>query len=401
GKRPWKIVFLILVIALILRACFVFYLKDHFYFDDEYEYWKMVANFISGEGLIAGENLKAYRPPLYPLFLAMLVEAGFGITGIRIVQSVISAMSCVVIFFLSRKIFNEKIAVMASFISCIYPFFIFYSGFLLTETLFVILVLLSVYAFIRLTEPDASNYYGWFAGVITGSAGLCRPTIELFFPFFLLFVLFSKSTQVKKRLIKSMFACIGFIFILSPWIIRNYIVIGKFVPGTTMGGAVFWEGNNPYSEGGPCRYFPEGVWQIEEAKRDQVFYRLTFECIKENPQRFIWLVGRKFLRFWNVVPNASEYRGNLYRFISVASFGLLLPFFVLGMVVFPHNTGSVLLMGLIAFFTLFHMIFLASIRYRLAIEPFVIMFACYGLLWLVERIKKLKKYETVNYRTCL
>ncbi|MCM8822292.1 MAG: glycosyltransferase family 39 protein [Candidatus Omnitrophica bacterium] len=390
-KNSWKIVWSIFVLALILRIGFVFYLQERFYFDDEREYWKMVDNFMSGRGLMVAETLKAYRPPLYPLFIAMLVKAGAGITGIRIVQSIISALCCVVIFFLSRKIFNEKLAIMASLISSVYPFFIFYSGFLLTETLFIILVLLSVYAFVKLIEPEVSFYYGIFAGAMSGIAGLCRPTMELFFPFFLLFVLCSKSELLRTRLKKVFFAFTGFVLILTPWIIRNYIVIGKFVPGTTMGGAVFWEGNNPYSEGGPCRYFPEGVWQIDEAQRDGVFYRLTFEYIKKDPRRFIHILGKKFLRFWNVVPNAVEYSGNLYRFISVTSFGLLLPFFALGILVVPYNAGNVFLIGIIILFTLFHMLFLASIRYRVAIEPFVIILACYGFLWLVKQLKGFKR----------
>ncbi|MCM8764574.1 MAG: glycosyltransferase family 39 protein [Candidatus Omnitrophica bacterium] len=390
-KDTRKVILLIFMIAFALRLGFVFYLQEHFYFDDEYEYWKMVDNFITGRGLMVAENLRAYRPPLYPLFIAMLVKAGAGITGIRIVQSVISALCCVVVFFLSKKIFNEKLAIMASLISSVYPFFIFYSGFLLTETLFIILVLLSVYAFVKLIEPEVSFYYGIFAGAMSGIAGLCRPTMELFFPFFLLIVLGLRCAQLRMRWKKVFFAFMGFILVLAPWIVRNYIVIGKFVPGTTMGGAVFWEGNNPHSEGGPCRYFPQGIWQIDEAQRDGVFYRLTFECIKKDPQRFIRLVGKKFFRFWNVVPNAAEYSGNFYRFISVASFGLLLPFFALGIIVVPYNAGNVFLIGIIILFTIFHMLFLASIRYRVAIEPFVIILACYGFLWLMEQLKGFRK----------
>ncbi|MCM8789322.1 MAG: hypothetical protein NC907_05995, partial [Candidatus Omnitrophica bacterium] len=132
-------------------------------------------------------------------------------------------------------------------------------------------------------------------------------------------------------------------------------------------------------------------WQIDEAQRDGVFYRLTFECIKKDPQRFIRLVGKKFFRFWNVVPNAAEYSGNFYRFISVASFGLLLPFFALGIIVVPYNAGNVFLIGIIILFTIFHMLFLASIRYRVAIEPFVIILACYGFLWLMEQLKGFRK----------
>jgi len=70
------------------------------------------------------------------------------------------------------------------------------------------------------------------------------------------------------------FILLFFVLTLSPWIIRNYRVFGKFIPGTTMGGRVFWEGNNPYSEGGPCRYFPEEIEKMPEAERDSMLWNL-------------------------------------------------------------------------------------------------------------------------------
>lgn len=385
-----KIIFLIFIASFIVRLCFVFYLDKKFYFDDEYEYWKMVNNFLSGKGLMVAETLKAYRPPLYPLFLAMLVKMHAGIPGIRIVQSFISAVTCILIYIVGKKIYNEKVAIMSACISAIYPFFIFYTGFLLTETLFIFLVVLSILTVINLEKSETFPSYGLLTGAVIGFAGLCRPTMELFFPFCLIFILLSRDLLYKK-IRKVLFACAGFIIVLSPWITRNYIAIGKFIPGTTMGGAVFWEGNNPYSEGGPCRYFPEGAWKVEESRRDSFFYNLTFEYIRKDPARFVKLLGKKFLRFWNIVPNAAEYTGNLYRLISVLSFGLLLPFFILGMFMTDYNENTIVLTGIIVFFTLFHMVYLASIRYRVAIEPFYILLACYGFLWFLGQFKKFKK----------
>ncbi len=389
-KNFWKVILLIFFIAFTFRIGFAFYLEERFYFDDEYEYWKIVDNFISGKGLMVAENLKAYRPPLYPLFIALLVKTGFTITGIRIVQSFLSAITCVFIYLISKKIFSERVALLSCFLSAIYPFFIFYTGFLLTETFFIFLVVLCALTMFTLVEPKVFPSYGLVFGATSGFAGLCRPTMELFFPFCLLFILFSADNNII-RLKKILFAFAGFILVLTPWIIRNYIAIGKFVPGTTMGGAVFWEGNNPFSEGGPCRYFPEGVWQVDEAQRDRVFYSLTFECIKKDPQRFLRLLGKKFFRFWNIVPNAAEYSTNFYRALSVLSFGLLLPFFILGLFITKHSLKTLFLVWTIVFFTIFHMIFLASIRYRVAIEPFVIMFASNGFLWLIFQLKGINK----------
>jgi len=389
GKHYFKInniVLLIFLTGFLVRLAFVLLLGAHFYFDDEYEYWKMVTNFLSGKGLMVSETLKAYRPPVYPLFIAILVNCGFGIVGIRIVQAIISAATSVLIYLLGKRVFSERIAILAGFIASFYPFFIFYTGFVLTETLFIFFMVAAVFSFIKIFDSRSVPVYGIITGLITGIAGLCRPTMEAFFPFALIFVLFTVGSY-RSRLLKVLFVGIGFILALSPWIIRNFVVLGRFVPGTTMGGAVFWEGNNPYSEGGPCRYFPEGIWQIDESRRDSIFYRITLDHIKQNPRRFIKLLGKKFVRFWNVVLNASEYRSFFYRLVSILSFGLILPFFIVGIFIPPLDQKKLFLISIIVFFTIFHMIFLASIRYRVAIEPFLILIGCQGLFWVFDHIR--------------
>ena len=378
-----KTLLILFLVSFILRVIFIFTLKNHFYFDDEFEYYRMVENFLSGKGLIVSENLKSFRPPLYPLFLSFLYFLHFNLFFIRIVQAAISSITVIFIYFVGKKIFNRKIGFFSSIISSFYPFFIFYTGFLLTETLFIFLVVLTMY-FLVLTISEEGNTFPIKTGISLGLAGLCRPTMELFLPVIILIILCDRENSLKSRWKKILFISLFFSLTLSPWIMRNYIIFRKFVPGTTMGGWVFWEGNNPKSVGGPCHYFPKNILQMEEITRDKFLYKKTIEVIKENPERFIYLLKNKFIRFWNVVPNASQFQKPLYRILSVFSFGILLPFFILGFIITFKNKKAIPMHLLIIFFTVFHMIFLSSIRYRVAIEPFYIIFAVYGLTFLLS-----------------
>jgi len=376
SKRKILILF---SVAFLIRLIFILTLKNHFYFDDEYEYFNMVKNFLSGRGLIVGETLKSFRPPLYPLFLSLFYGSGCSLITIRIIQAIISSFTVLLIYITGKKIFDEKIGFISAIISTVYPFFIFYTGFLLTETLFVFLVVISIYFYILTLESNKYKIkYLIQCGIYSGLSSLCRPTMEPFFLIFLLFLLMGKENfkiKIKKILLSSLF----FILTLSPWIIRNYVIFKKFVPATTMGGWVFWEGNNPESEGGPCSYFPKDILKMEETKRNSYLYSLAIEEIKKNPKRFIWLLYNKFKRFWNIVPNASQFQKPLYRIISILSFGLLLPFFIIGFFLSLKKKKGLIIHALIVYFTVFHIVFLASIRYRVAIEPFYIIFAVYGL----------------------
>ncbi|HOL22878.1 MAG TPA: hypothetical protein PLQ41_08530, partial [bacterium] len=94
----------------------------------------------------------------------------------------------------------------------------------------------------------------------------------------------------------------------------------------------------------------------------------------------------KFKRFWNVIPNASEFTKPIYRIVSVFSFGIMLPFFILGFFITLKNKKMWFIHSLIILFTVFHIIFLSSIRYRVPIEPFYIIIAVYGFFWLKDRV---------------
>jgi 4-amino-4-deoxy-L-arabinose transferase-like glycosyltransferase len=373
-ERIYKRKILILFFsAFLIRFAFILTLKNQFYFDDEYEYFKMVQNFLSGKGLILSENLKAFRPPLYPFILSILYSLKFNLLGIRIFQAILSSLTVVFIYLLGKEVFDEKTGFFSSLISAFYPFFIFYTGFLLTETLFVFFIVLTFFYLVKIVGENRN--LSLKAGILMGLSALTRPNIQLFFPVSIFHILFLKDKWKKILLFSA-----GFCIVLMPWIIRNYRIFHKFIPGTTMGGWVFWEGNNPYSEGGPCSYFPEGILEIEEIQRDKILYKMTFKVIKENPKRFLFLMKNKFKRFWNIVPNATEFeRKILYRFISVFSFGIMMPFFIIGFFISIKNKKALFFHTLIIFFTIFHMFFLASIRYRLPIEPFYIILSVHAL----------------------
>ncbi|MCM8818097.1 MAG: glycosyltransferase family 39 protein [Candidatus Omnitrophica bacterium] len=380
-----KILIYILIFGFLLRLGFILTLKNQLYFDDEYEYFKMAENFLLGKGLIVSENFKSFRPPLYPLILSMLIILKFNILSIRILQSLISTFTIYLIYLTGKEIFNRKTGAFSACISAVYPFFVFYNGFLLTETLFVFLVVLSIFYLIKMV--DSNGKISFKSGVIMAISGLTRPTFQLYFPVSILHILFFKD-KLKTKLKKILVISTGFVLSLSPWIIRNYKIFHKFIPGTTMGGWVFWEGNNPYSEGGPCSYFPENIHLIEETARDKILYKMAFKVIKENPDRFFHLLKNKFKRFWNIVPNAPEFEKKIfYRFISVFSFGIMIPFFIIGFFISLKNKKAQFFHSLIILFTIFHIIFLASIRYRLPIEPFYIILSVYGLFFVIDKFR--------------
>jgi len=362
--------------ALVVRLVFVLTLRHAFSFDDEFEYYRMVENFLAGRGLAVSSSRMAFRPPLFPLLGTMFYGIPVHIVGFRIAQVLLSAATVVLIYLVGEKVFSRKTGWWAGIISVVYPFFIFYTGFFLTETLFVFLLVAALYYLCR-TVSEQNPLVVVMAGVFFGLAGLTRPTIQMYVPLagILLVCLPGRLMgKIKKALIMGA-VCLA---VTSPWIIRNYTVLHRFIPGATLGGRVFWEGNNPHSDGGPCSYFPYEDVNIPEVQRYGMLYGKTVDVLKENPRRALWLAGNKFLRFWNVVPNAAGYSGLKYRLAGILTFGVMLPFFLIGFCASFKVREAWFFHMLIVFFTLFHVASLASIRYRLPIEPFVIILAVVG-----------------------
>ncbi len=369
------------VSAFLLRIIFIAFFRDEILsiqehtFGDTQEYILMAKNFISGNGVIISSEKLAFRPPLYPVYLGVIYFLfGDGFWAIRIAQAALDGLTCCIIYLLGSEVFSPKAGRAAGVISAVYPFFIFFSGFELTETLFVFLV---AGTFLFLWRASTLRDF-ILSGFLLGLSCLCRPTMLGFAPLVFVRAAFSapadRQTVFKKTLLTFLF----FLITVAPWTVRNYIHFHRFVPVTTMSGRVFWEGNNPHSRGGPCQHWPEEINGLSELERDTYLREATLSYIKDEPGRFVRLMGRKFIRFWNIIPNAAQFSSSRYKLISIFSYGLVLPLGVIGIILSLKMRRRLLLFYLvIGYFTLSHMVFLASLRYRLPIMPFMIMFAGY------------------------
>lgn len=124
----------------------------------------------------------------------------------------------------------------------------------------------------------------------------------------------------------------------------------------------------------------------DERARQSAYSKAATDYIAAAPTAFVERALRKFVRFWNVVPNAEAYSGNSYRIITALSFGPVLLLAVLAALMWRRTARPLLpIYLLIDYFTLVHVVTIASLRYRLPIEPFLIVMAAYPLGRMVDR----------------
>jgi len=339
----------------------------------------------------------AYREPFYPYFLAGIYALfGHSYNIVRIIQILLSCFTCILIFLLADKLFNRKVALLSGLISSFYPYLIFYSTAILKETLFTFLLILNIYFFCK--ENLNNKFYNTvFAGIFAGLTALTNSVYLLFVIFTFLFFLISKKFK------QAIILIIIFILIYSLWIIRNYKVFNTFIWGANVSGSTLYiHSVIPYEILATDKNikFQENDIYLKKAKNmDEIsgtkfLIKTTKEIILANPGEFLNRTVKRFLKLYRFFPHKDKgyiHSEKLMIITSLCSYGLLFPFFIYG---FFRNLKDfkkyIFLYMTIFTFTFVYSITWAIIRYRIPLEPYIIIFASYGIMNIFEVIKNAK-----------
>jgi len=366
----------IVIFAFLLRLAYVLTLSEQLYFPDSVSYVIHAESFLRGTGLADGGYL-AQRTPVYPLILAACFAVfGKSFLVVRILQALVGALTCIVVYGVAGKIFKDpKVPPIAAAATAVYPFFVFFTGLLLTETLFIAALLGIVYLLLCLRDRHSWMLIG-AVGLLLGLTVLLRPSLLLFIPFVIPFWLAVNKDKVRAfAAILGVCACA--LLALAPWIVRNAIVLRRFVPTTLTVGRSLYEAVGPQADGGPAMdkiVDPPEAQGLGEYKRDKLFRQLSWEAVCRDPVHFLNLAWTKLLRFWSLIPNYHAYQQPFYVLVSLASF---VPVLLLSVYSFFKNRASsrtlLLVLSPVIYFSLLHMVFVGSVRYRIPVTPFLIV----------------------------
>jgi len=375
-KRTFLLV--LFLVALAIRAGWGISRAEEIAFPDEKAYLEIATNFLAGKGFVTDGGSVATRTPLYPLFLAAVIKFfGRNYLAVRLFQALLGAFLPLLVYFLAKTYFRENEARFAGAVAAIYPFFIFYTGLLLSETLFLSLFLLALFL-LRRAFQKGNVSLALSGGLVMGLASLVRPSAFLFLPFAVPFwLLFARK---KLRAAKSVaVALLAFFIILFPWALRNRLLTGHFVWTTLESGRSLYESLGPEATGGPAMHlvhWPEDTRSMSEFETDRYLRNLAISYALKNPRRTLKLSLVKFCRIYAPIPNAKAYRRPPYVLVSLVSYLPLLAIGFAGLWREGRRLRSLWLLALpILYFTLLHCVFVGSIRYRAAFMPSLIIFA--------------------------
>jgi hypothetical protein len=360
----------------------------------------------------------ALRTPGYPAFLAACrMLLGDHPQGARLVQAGLGALCVWLVFRLSQQVLggserleermNEgswSVPLIAAALAAFHPYNIIMSVLILSEAVFVPLMLAALWGLAMLWKDVASGrtaetprhlLLALGIGAAGGAAILVRPSWSLFVPVVLTVHLWIGIRSCDRPILPTIritgVIVLGCVLVMCPWWIRNGRVLGRFVPTALWMGASLYDGLNPGATGASNMDFlarPE-FWPLDEVDQDHRLVQRAIDFVGEHPGRTLALAVIKLGRFWSPWPNAAGIRSLPLALASTAVVAPLLAFLALGLWLRRHDLKVwVLLAGPLLYFCALHLIFASSARYRIPGEVPALGLAALGLSRAAEMVRE-------------
>ncbi len=191
-------------------------------------YHDIWAQNIAGGNWIGGKIF--FRAPFYAYFLAVVYKI-FGHNYIipRLIQHLVGSFSCVLVYFLARRLFNRKVAIAAGLIAATYGMLFYFENELLLDSFLVFFDLLLILFLLKTkSNPKLSSWL--LCGIILGFSAITRPNVLIFIPFVWvwIFLLFMKERRLRQVLAFCVTFLIGSALVICPVTLRNYLVRERF-----------------------------------------------------------------------------------------------------------------------------------------------------------------------------
>ena len=363
------------------------------HFDFGWEMGRIGRSLAQGRGFgnpfMGNTGPTAWEPPLYPFLIAVVFKL-FGIysraSAVVLLgfNGVCSAMTCIPIFLIGKRCFNERVAVWTAWTWVFLPAAIFWSTRWVWETSLAALLLACIF-WLTLSMENVADTRIWIGfGVLWGVAALVNPSLLSFLPASGLWAAWHwrRRSHVFAGVIA---ASIVFIACIAPWLIRNYETYRQPVFIRSNFGAELRMGNGPGANGLWMEYLhpTKNVAQLQEyrelgelnyvAERKQE----ALAYIREDYGRFAGLCLKRFIYYWSGLPHSPDESrlAPLGNTLYLAS--SILAFWGLGRALRKQQPGAQLFMWLALCYPLIYYVVYPHPRYRHPIEPELLILIVY------------------------
>ncbi len=393
--------FIILSMALAVRLTLIIIFKTYIH-PVTWEYEVIVNNLLSGKGFLFYFFDVPYRSlnaPLYSFLCAgIYILTNHSYLAVLLAQSLFTMFLALVIFKIAKIIFDEKVAFMSAIIVSFHPGFIYYDVFNLIP-LSIDSFLIATAALLVLKFKDRPSILNIsLLGMMVGLGALSRGIIWALIPFLsLYFILFITRLALHEKFKIIIFFAIAAFIVITPWIIRNYVIHKRFIFIVSTTGENLWRGNNKYAVGTSFNKegktiielwpeeFRKKVFALDEIGQKNFFEKEAMYFIRKDPLGFIKRYITKIYYFWWFSPQSGIIYPKPYFIIYRYLYSILLGFSILGLILSLASGEKVIKGSVWLIIFIFMAIFLTQSlfyvegRHRWLVEPLLIIFFSYGI----------------------
>lgn len=301
-------------LALVLRLGFAWRLGGGYWQIDELGYSNL-ARTLAGTGMLSTASAPSSGPPVPAALFALALRLfGPSLLAARLLQAFVGVLAAALIgratATLTRSRESGRLALI---VACIYPFFIYYGGLLMSETSYIALTVPAL-ALLGLGQRDRSVAPLCAGGFLMGLAALARAEAA---PIGLLvFAAVAAADRLDGRALRRLaLAALCWSLPILLWCARNQARLGAFVLDahggvTLLYGTQYFE-RNEIDTAEAARAFEASELSatlrgVPPLERDRRLMRAAFVWMAEHPAQMAGQWAAKTINFWRLYPRADK-----------------------------------------------------------------------------------------------
>lgn len=400
----------ILILGLALRLLAGFWQQESYWQVGDISYFQIAENLLRNHAY-AMSGYTFWRGPVFPAYLALFARVFQHNTAAFITANgLLSSAVILASYWLAAEIFDRKTGLAAAALVAVYPYLVWQGSHIIENSMVSLLLLLFILGVVKL-ERGYSTRLALVTGILLGLAYLAKSITIAILPFTLIWWLAKPGSSWTRQLRRFGPVVLSLGVVAAPWIVRNSLTCGQLVLTESNSGVNLWKGNNPltlavypqHSLDSLAAYRGEKMTMPQnasECQASELYQSAALDYIRSHPAGF----GRAFaikamaLYDWRFVPRAntnavldpetgavlqaggerSQPEHLLYSLPYLACLGLA----VGGLWFIRTCPKRELLLFLLVFlaWTLVHGVVFAYTRYRMQLEPFLLILAAQGLV---------------------
>lgn len=399
-RKHKKTVIILFILGALFRLGYNSYLGwERPLIGDEQRYYKLAQNLVEGKGYTHNDKPSTQMPGTSIILALFFVLFGANTVLGKVMVSLGSACIAPLIFIYAIKFQSKYLpALLTGIWMAFYPYFLHESTMMDSENFFIPLFIIFTFYFIDLNIKKLDWRTVAFGGLFLGGLAIIRPN-AFYLVFFLVIWLFlfqDKPLQFWQDKIKiAALFLLCFFLILSPWIIRNYIVFKDFIPTNTDAMEILLASHNEITFTDPVvagNYL--GLYSVIGTKQYDALSSLERQNYLKNIMqkywyKLPWLALHKLKWLWHYSPKHPYHRNLRDDLVGIFSYGIFIPFFLIGFWQHCKEKKYQFLLWLVFYFSLVTVATYGCTRLRLPLDPFLLMIAFIVLVdFLPKKFKK-------------